>query len=248
MTKKYTLYFKGKNKEKKEFDYPIISLSLKDMDLYTSCYKDSMDFFNNLPSEVKDFITQELSYEINLDKASSLNDRLYIMDEENKTVIDIIFNYDIDALYANEEELEDAILNKLMTFDEYQKSLLKTNVSLELKQKLDFFARLYNKFVKNNKIECMIDDYDIKRRIVNYKKDDVLTAAIATDKDNLLMLSKKLFQTSEKRRMLAMEYKKAFKEKLISNEKINSRKNEISLNLINLGCKESLKNYMSNYK
>ena len=45
ITKKYTLYFKGKNKYGHEHDLPIVSLDLKSMDEYTSNYKSYDDLF-----------------------------------------------------------------------------------------------------------------------------------------------------------------------------------------------------------
>ena len=45
--KKYVLYFRGKNKYGHYHKFPLVSLYLKTLDMYTSNYIDYVDLFNN---------------------------------------------------------------------------------------------------------------------------------------------------------------------------------------------------------
>lgn len=246
--KKYTLYFKGKNKYGNIFDYPIISLNLKDMDMYTSNYRNYNELLNSLPSEVLTFIKDELSYEINFDSNDNLENLFFITDNDFNPIIDVIFNGDKDVLYVEPKELEELMVKKLMTLQDFEKSLLKTNHSSELKKSYDFFAYLYNNYVKDKPIKCMIDDYDIKKYSLNLNEDDIMIASIATDKDNLIVLSKKLAQTLESRRNLAFELKKAFKmDSLLADTKMELRKVALQVNTIFSNMKDNLKSFQIKY-
>ena len=226
--KKYTLYFKGTGKSKEKYDFPIVSLALKQMDMYTSNYEDYLDLFNCLPVKVSNFIKHELSYGINLNNNDDLSNCFYITDNDFKPIMDVIFKRDMDVLYIEPKEFDEIMLSQKMSYSEFQSAMLKSNVNSNIKNKYDFFKYLYETYVRNKKITCMIDDYDTKNNLRNLDDENILIASIATDKDNLIILSKKLSQNKEARRNLTFKFKKyLYKEKsLISYEKIKNKINK----------------------
>lgn len=228
--KKYTLYFKGINRYGHEHDYPILSLSLKEMDGYTSNYKDYCDLFKSLPSKVSNFIIDNLSSGIDLNNNEDLEKCFFITDNDFTPIMKVIFDNDIDVLYVTPKELEELLIKQKMSYEEFQKSLMKTNNLTTYKRKYDFFKYVYENYVKDKKVLCMIDDYDVKKSLSNLDYDNLIIAAIATDTDNIKVLSKKLSQTLESRRNLTLNFKKLFNSlesngRLVSYEKLITRKN-----------------------
>lgn len=236
--KKYTLYFKGINKYGHEHDFPMLSLSLKEMDIYTSNYKDYSDLFKSLPSKVSNFIRGNLSFGIDLNNNEDLEKCFFITDNDFIPIMEVLFDGDIDVLYVAPKELEELLIKEKMDYVEFQKSLMKTNTRTKYKRKYDFFKYVYENYVKDKKILCMIDDYDVKKSLSNLDYDNLIIASIATDTDNIKVLSKKLSQTLEVRRSLAFKFKRLFNslegnDRLISYEKLIARKNtEIDANEI----------------
>lgn len=228
--KKYTLYFKGINKYGHEHDFPMLSLSLKEMDIYTSNYKDYSDLFKSLPSKVSTFIMDNLSSGIDLTNNEDLEKCFFITDNDFTPIMEVIFDDDIDVLYVTSKELEELLIKQKMSYEEFQKSLMKINNLTTYKRKYDFFKYVYENYVKDQKVLCMIDDYDVKKSLSNLDYDNLIIASIATDTDNIKVLSKKLSQTLESRRNLAFKFKKLFNSlesngRLISYEKLIARKN-----------------------
>lgn len=224
--KKYTLYYKGNNKYNHEHNLPIISLDLKTMDEYTSNYSDFNDLFNCLPKEVTDFINNELSH--NIDKKSN---NFFIQDDSNNLVLDVIFNDNLEVLYITKEEVDDMIVKSKMSVKEFEIARYGLDKTGIINKKYEFFKYLYNTYVKDKDIVCMIDCYDVEKSLPNLSVFDTILAALATDKDNIKVLCKKLCQKDENRRNLAFEFQKLFKNinknnKMIENEKILSRKNK----------------------
>ena len=75
--KKYTLYFKA-NKYGHKYELPIVSLSLRKMDIYTSNYKDYNDLFESLPIEMKNYIKDNLCNDVN----GKLENNFFITDDD----------------------------------------------------------------------------------------------------------------------------------------------------------------------
>ncbi len=251
-TKKYTLYFKGKSKYGHEYDFPIISLPIKEMDAYTSNYKDYCDLFNSLPQEIKDYIKDNLSSGISLDKNADLESNFFVTDLDFNPVMKVIFNDDIDVLYITPKELESLLIEQKMSYAEFQKALMKTNSYSNCKKKYYFFRYVYDNYVKDKKILCMIDDYDVNRAFLNFSYDELMTAAIATDRDNIIVICKKIGQFLQTRRNLAFEFKKIFKIKnlydLIPNGYIKEdNKNKLNMDDIKEKIIESLNKFKIKY-
>ena len=74
----------------------------------------------------------------------------------------------------------------------------------------DFFEDVYNKFVKNKRIITMMDTYDVNKKIPTLKDDKLVIASIATDRDNIILLCKKIGQNMIDRRSLASMFKKTY--------------------------------------
>lgn len=248
MTKKYTLYFKGKNKYGHEHNFPIVSLGLKDIDMYTSYYKNYVELFLCLPKEVHDFIKNELGYNIDFNNNADLEKCFYVTDNDFTPIMDVIFEDDKDILYIEAKELQELLVSKSMSFEEFQKALLKTYSLSNIKKYYNFFAYLYNTYVKDEKIKCMIDDYDVRKKSFDLDEDNVMIASIATDKDNLIILSKKLSQTLESRRSLAFELKKAFDHNnLIPEEKVKIRSDEVDMAMVTSKMISNLRKFQKKY-
>lgn len=209
--KKYTLYFRGQNKYGHNHEFPIVSLYLKDLDMYTSNYIDYVDLFNHLPLGVSKFIKQELGCNIDFENNDSLERCFFITDYDYAPIMNVIFEDDIDVLYVESKELANLICKVKMSYSEFQCAMLNMTTSQVDKKKYEFFKYLYYTYVKNHPILGMIDTYDVKRSMIKLDYDNTFIAAIATDNSNIMVLSKKLSQTIESRRNLAFVFKKLFK-------------------------------------
>lgn len=231
--KKYTLYFRGTDKNGNNHDMPIVSLPLKELDKYTSNYEDYNELFDNFPEEIKEFINNNLLY-----KNKNLNECFYITDYDYTPIMDVIFKKDSDVLFIEPNELEKLIEKNIMSSEEYSKSKLKSLNYNNVKKKYNFFSYLYYTYVKNNKIKCMIDLYYVN----NKQDDDSYIKAIATDRVNLLVIIKKLSQKLESRRNLAYEFKKILEpNNIISEDLILYRRNIDNQNI------KPLSNMIVNY-
>jgi hypothetical protein len=215
--KRYTLYFKGRNKYGHEHNVPIISLDLKTMDEYTSNFNGYLDLFNSFPERVVNFIKENLSYMIELNSEDVLSKCIFITDNDFSPLMDVIFKADEDVLTISEEELTKKIVSTKMSLSEFENALLKSSLNRH-NNKYEFFKYLYDAYVKDKKISCMIDVYDVARKFPNLSLDELMIAAIATDKDNIIILCKKLGQRLESRRNLAFRFKNLFR--LMGNENV----------------------------
>lgn len=231
--KKYTLYFKGKNKYGHEHDFAILSLDLKSMDEFTSNYDGYQELFDSLPAELKEYVKNNLCHMIDLNN-NDLSDNFFITDADFKPIMDVIFKKDMDVLYINESELKNAIIKEKMSYGEFQRSKLKTTSLNKALNKYNFFKYLYETYVKNKKISCMIDTYEVYKEFLDLPYDELMIAAIATDKDNITVLCKKLNQNIESRRNLALKLKKLFNSldtgitKMTSSSLLSERKSELN--------------------
>lgn len=251
--KKYTLYFRGTNKYGHEYELPIVSLSLRKMDIYTSNYKDYNDLFESLPIEMKNYIKDNLCNDVN----GKLENNFFITDDDFNPIMEVIFNDDIDVLYVTPKELEKLIINQKMSYIDFQKALMKTNSNSIYGKKYCFFKSLYEEYVKDKKILCMIDDYDVKKNLPNLDNDNTIIASIATDEGNIRVLSKKISQTIETRRNMTFMFKKLFSDldtndRLVSYEKLKDRKNvdidiEEIFNNMNLNFNNFIERYNKEY-
>ena len=228
--KKYTLYFRGMNEKRKTRDLPILSLDLRKMDEYTSNYANYAELYNALPKEVNDYIINEIGYGLDTSDESELCRCFFITDDDYNPIMDVLFNKDSDVIYITPKELEALIISEKMTYEEYQSLIMDSNQTGYVKNEYSFFKYLYDTYVRNEKIEGMIDDYDARRTLVNATEDDYKIAAIACDKDNIMILCKKLSQEFESRRNLALKFHKLFNanepRKMIDNFSIKERKNK----------------------
>lgn len=248
MGKKYTLYFNLINKYGHSYNLPLLSLDIKSMDIYTSGYKNYSELFNCLPNKINSFIRENIKEDVELNSNDDLEKLFFITDSDFKPMMNVLFQNDIDALYIENKEIEEFLINKVMTFDEFQKAMLKTNCISDLKDRYNFFKYLYNSYVKNKKISCMIDSYDVKKSMFLHNESNYLIASLATNKENLIILSKKLSQTIETRRCLALDIKKYFNnEKLISDKKIKTRIKMIDTNDVLTNMNNDFEKFKSKY-
>lgn len=209
MSKKlYTLYYRGYNKYGHEHNVPIISLNLRELDEFTSNFNNYLDLYNNLPVQLKTFLKNNLMNKIS--ENEDLNNCFFITDSDFKPIMDVVFKDNLDVLYIEKEELDEYITKLVISHNDYKSILLNVCNNKYLKNKYNFFKYLYETYVKDKKIECMIDVYDTNNAISNLSSYDLILASIATDKKNTLVLCKKLNQFDEQRRNLAFEYKKLF--------------------------------------
>lgn len=219
--KKYTLYFEGKNRYGHEQRLPIISLSLKTMDKYTSNYGNYFDLYRCLPNDLKKFIEDNISADISLSSNDDLSRSFFITDDDFTPIMDVVFRKDVDVLFATTKELTRRLVNEQMSCEDFRKVFLKSDNNKDIKHKYDFFKYLYDNYVNENPIEGMIDVHDAMISFPNLNHDDVLIAAIATDKDNLVVLAKKLSQYLESRRNLAFALKRLYEYSGRQNEVID---------------------------
>ncbi len=256
--KKYTLYFKGENKYGHNFELPIVSLNLKELDMYTSNYIDYVDLFNNLPIIVKSFIKNELGIGIDFSNNDDLERCFFVTDFDYTPIMNVIFEDDIDVLYVEPKEITNLMCKIKMKESEFRGTFLNTSTSMLDKFKYEFFKYLYVTYVKNHELLKMIDTYDVRRDFKNLDYDNIFIAAIATSKDNIMVVSKKLSQTMESRRNLALVFKKLFKTlkadgKLIDYNSMIQRKNksldlETIFNKILLNFEDFKKEYDKEYE
>lgn len=244
--KKYTLYFKGTNKYGHEHNFPIISLDLKSMDEYTSNYDGYMNLFNNLPNKVKEYIKNNLGYKINFENKDELKNLFFITDNDFNPIMDVLFNDNMDVLYIDEKELSNYIIKEKMSLSEFQLALFKSSLN-KVNNKYEFFKYLYETYVKDKKIACMIDVYDINRELPNLSYDELMIASIATDKNNIMVLCKKLGEQLESRRNLAFEFKKLFNKANKKNNSIISSSSVLERKNANLDKKELYYNIINNF-
>lgn len=235
--KKYTLCFNGKNKYGHEHVFPIVSLDLKKMDNYTACYDNFVDLFNDLPSDVTLFIKENISDGIDLKSNKDLQKHIFIKD-----VNKIIFKDDIDILVREMEGLKSVLLKELISYNSYQKVYLKSRSQKDVLKRYNFFKYLYETYVKNEKIKCMIDTYDTKEMFSFLDGDELLIASIATDKDNAVVISKKLDQSFEACRDLLLKIKE-FDSSYFDIKDISLKK-DIEVNKV----KEQMISFLDDYK
>lgn len=224
---KYTLYFKINNKYEHEKNMPIISLDLKSMDKYTGLYGCYVNLFESLPIKVKEFILKETDCKINLNDEEELKKSFSLLNSKEEE-IPILLSESLDVIYITPSELTKLILDEKMDYTELQKTLLKSRVSSNIKRRYEFFTYLYNTYVKNKKIICMMDSYDINKKLPMLKENELMIGAISTEKDNLILLTRKIGQRSKDRRDLAIKFKKlriklGKKEPLIDIELVRDR-------------------------
>lgn len=251
-TKKYTLYFKGQNKYEKEYSLPIISLSLKLMDRYTSNYSNYSELYRCLPKEVRNFIKTNISYNVDLRSNNDLKNCFFITDDDFTPIMDVVFSHDVDILFLNTKELTESLVNEQMSPIDFRRSYLKSKRETNLKYKYDFFKYLCETYVKNFPVESMIDTYDAKLEFPNLNKDELLIASIATDRTNLLVLAKKLGQYLESRRNLAFALKKLHRKLnvddfMVDSEMINSLNDDLDPAKMLSEIKENLEKFQKKY-
>ena len=228
--KKYTLYFKGINEYGHEHNIPIICLNLRQIDQFTSNYDNYLSLFNGFPNVVKKFIKDEFKKDINFNDNNSLSEHFFITDSDFTSIIFPVFKDNDDILYVMPDELIEKIIDTKISITEYQNSLLMSKIPSKTKKKRDFFEYLYYTYVKDKKISCMIDVYDASKNFPNLEGDKLMIASIATDKDNIIVLCKKLGQEFESRRNLAFKYKALFN-CINGNKKMKCKDIENNINL-----------------
>ena len=228
--KKYTLYFRGMAEQRKTRDLPILSLDLRKMDEYTSNYSNYAELYNALPKEVNQYIVNNIAYGLDVEDESELCRCFFITDDDYNPIMDVLFNKDSDVIYVTPKELETLIISEKMNYEDFQLLLMDNKQISYAKNQYTFFKYLYDTYVRGEKIDGMIDDFDARRILVNASEDDYKIASIACDKDNIMVLCKKLSQELESRRNLALKFHKLFNinqnRKMIDSDSIKERKNK----------------------
>ena len=224
---KYTLYFKMNNKYEHEKEIPIIYLDLKSMDKYTGLYGCYVNLFDSLPIELKKFIFKETDSKLDL-KDEEVLKKSFCIKNDKEEQFPILLSESLDVIYITPSELTSLIIDEKMDYTELQKTLLKSRISSNIKRRYEFFKYLYNTYVKNKKIICMMDSYDINKKMPMLKEDELMIGAISTEKDNLILLTRKIGQRSKDRRDLAIKFKELRlklnkKEPLINLELVRNR-------------------------
>ncbi len=208
LNKNYTLYFRSMNKYGHVFMIPILSMGLKDMDKYTSNYNNCLTMYNCLPNELKTYIKSIISNKVNLDDENYLKECFTLM-IDNKT-LPIIFRYDADVTYITPKELKEEIKSVMLDEASFKQALMISNDNIGIKLRYNFFKYLYETYLKEKEVIKMMDTYDASGMFPTLKGDKLMIASLATDKDNLAVLLKKIGQTSEGKRDVAIRYKELY--------------------------------------
>ena len=246
--KHYTLYFKGKNEYGHEHNIPIITLELKKLDEYTSRYNGYLELYKSFCEELRNYIEENFNYMIDFNDEKSLSEHFFITDNDFNPIMDVIFKGDSDVLYISQNDLIKLILDKKMSFQEFQMAHLKSSLN-KSGSKYKFFKCLYQTYVKDQKVSCMIDVYDVNRAFLNFSYDELMTAAIATDRDNIIVICKKIGQFLQTRRNLAFEFKKIFKIKNLYDLIPNGYIKEDNINELNMDdIKEKIIESLNKFK
>ena len=224
---KCTLFFKFYDKYNHENKIPLIELTLKEMDYYTCFFDSFFSLYNNLPDAIKSFIKEEKSVSFNTINENDLKNSFSIIDSNNEENY-ILLSNDLDVTYVTPEELVSQIVKNRIDYSDLFDCFKEKPKSIN-KRKYEFFAHLYETYVKDKKILGMIDTYDVKERFPMLSGDKLIISAIATDKDNIIVLTKKIGQVSKDRRNLAYEYKKSLSDinkdaKVLDENTISKRK------------------------
>lgn len=250
-SKKYTLYFKGKNEYGHEHVLPIISLSLNQMDEFTSSYNNYFELFNDLHFDSKNFIYENLCSGINKNDVEQLSSS-FVIENNDGCVLDVIFNNDKDVLKITSDKLCELLLDEIMSSESFQRLQLKTKSLNKLNKQYDLFVKLYNDYIKGNSLEKMIDTYYTKRKFPCLKDDDLVIATIATDPDSIKILTKKLGQSLKNVRDVTLLLKRMKKNKnFVINEKENTIEKintEDVLNQADRNVNEFMDKYFDEYK
>ena len=209
LNKSYTLSFKGINNYGYEFIIPIISMNLKNIDKFTTNYKDYLSMYECLPNNLKKYIKEISGKKMNLKDEETLKKCFFIVDD-NDNNYEIILRENADITYITPSELKKELEDILMSKIEFQKSLIGLKSNIDLKYRYHFFKYLYNTYMKDKEVLKMMDTYDAKKMFPTLKGDNLMIAALATDKDNLVVLLKKIGQTSEGKRDVAIKYKRLY--------------------------------------
>ena len=209
LNKNYTLYFKGMNGYGYKFVIPIISMSLKDIDKYTTNYKDYLSMYKCLPSDLKKYISKITNNKMNLNDEETLRKCFLISDSDGNNY-EIILRNNADITYITPSELKKELEDILMSKIELQKSLVGLKSNMDLKYRYHFFKYLYTTYMKDKEVLKMMDTCDSKKMFPTLKGDSLMIASLATDKDNLVVLLKKIGQVPEGRRDVAIKYKRLY--------------------------------------
>ena len=208
LNKKYTLYFKSMNKYGHIFMIPILSMSLKELDKYTSNYNNCLSMYNCLPNELKIYAASITNGKINLGDEKYLEECFVLMGDDK--VLPIIFRGDADVTYITPKELKDEIKSVMMNEIEFKQALIGSNDNANLKLRYGFFEYLYEIYLRDKDVIKMMDTYDASEMFPTLKGDKLMIASLATDRDNLIILLKKIGQTSEGKRDVAIRYKELY--------------------------------------
>lgn len=251
--KNYTLYFKGKNKYGHIHELPIVTSSLKTLDIYTCNYMNYIDLFNNLPLDTKRFIEDEFGCSINFFDNNELKKCFYLSTDDSNDKLDLLFKDDYDIVYVSPIELTKLICKEKMSYKDFGHIILGISTNDVQKNRYSFFKYLYDKNVYKKPLLSMIDTYDIEKNFSNLDSDNTLVASIATDKNNIIILCKKISQTNEGRRDLSIRYKKIFKKTMIDSLEAEKRKNKVynedkMILKINQSIDEFKKEYFKQYE
>lgn len=202
MKDKYVLCFKAKNNEGKEEIYPIYESSLIYVDMYTSykhCYS-GKDLYKLLPPFVINFIDANFNVKFNLE------DNFFIRKSCNnirkgRTDLPILYKQDADIVYANTNDIFNALNDMKIEEDNYNGDDEITKI------KKEFFNIMYDMlFDKESKMS-----YEIDKKIEKYDLFSTRFKSICTKSFNLELIAKyvsKDYLLKRKFLLLLKEYKK----------------------------------------
>ena len=225
MKDRYVLCFKGKNYDGKKEIYPIYESSLIYIDMYTSykhCYS-GKDLYKLLPPFVLNFIN------VNFDVKYSSEYNFFIRKSCNnirkgRTDLPILYKQDADIVYANTDDIFNALNGMKIEEDNYNSDDEITKI------KKEFFNIMYDMlFDKESKMS-----YEIDKKVEKYDLFSTRFKSICTKSFNLELIAKyvsKDYLLKRKFLLLLKEYKKKIddikgvKTWLVEEKELDARQN-----------------------
>ncbi len=225
MKDRYVLCFKEKNYDGKEEIYPIYESTLKYIDMYTSykhCYS-GKDLYKLLPPFVLNFINANFdvkySSEYNFFIRKSCNNI-----RKGRTDLPILYKQDADIVYANTEDIFNALNDMKIEENNYNSDDEITKI------KKEFFNIIYDMlFDKESKMS-----YEIDKKVEKYDLFSTRFKSICTKSFNLELIAKyvsKDYLLKRKFLLLLKEYKKKIddikgvKTWLVEEKELDARQN-----------------------
>lgn len=225
MKDRYVLCFKEKNNDGKEEIYPIYESSLIYIDMYTSykhCLSDR-DLYKLLPPFVLNFINA--NFDVKYDSEYNFFIRKSCNNiRKGRTDLPILYKQDADIVYANTDDIFNALNDMKIEEDNYNSDDEITKI------KKEFFNIMYDMlFNKESKMS-----YEIDKKVEKYDLFSTRFKSICTKSFNLELIAKyvsKDYLLKRKFLLLLKEYKKKIddikgvKTWLVEEKELDARQN-----------------------